>query len=80
MEFQDKLLKTLTEFLKCIDNGGDANEDGIGVAQYLEQIEYLRQQLGEQTPPMLVHYLDKRSYVKAIEFLEGKDGTLVPNC
>ena len=36
--------------------------------------------LGADTPPMLRHYLEKRSYAKALDFLEGRDGAAAPNC
>jgi len=29
---------------------------------------------------MLRHYLEKRSYAKALDFLEGRDETAAPNC
>ena len=37
--------------------------------------------LGDDTPPMLRHYIEKRSYAKAIDFLEGRDeASATPNC
>ena len=29
---------------------------------------------------MLRHYLEKRSYTKALDFLEGRDEAAAPNC
>ena len=35
---------------------------------------------GRDIPKMLHHYLEKRSYAKALDFLEGRDETAAPNC
>ena len=35
----------------------------------LEQIERLHQEIGATAPPMLRHYLQRRSYTKALDFL-----------
>jgi hypothetical protein len=34
----------------------------------------------EQAPPMLRHYIERRSYTKALDFLEGRDESGAPNC
>ena len=36
----------------------------------LEQIERLQQEVGTTAPPQLRHYLDRRSYTKALDFLK----------
>lgn len=35
----------------------------------LQQIEQLQQEVASTAPPMLNHYLQRRSYAKALEFL-----------
>ena len=35
----------------------------------LQQIEQLQQDIASTAPPMLNHYLQRRSYAKALEFL-----------
>lgn len=42
------------------------------IVEDLEQIELLQQGIGSTAPPMLRHYLQRRSYAKALDFL--KDG------
>ncbi|MCH8292011.1 hypothetical protein IH992_13035 [Candidatus Poribacteria bacterium] len=36
----------------------------------LQRIEKLHQEIASTAPPMLNHYLQRRSYTKALEFLE----------
>ncbi len=36
----------------------------------LQRIEQLHQEIAPTAPPMLNHYLQRRSYTKALEFLE----------
>lgn len=80
MELLDKLHKSLTGMMQCIEDGEGADAEGLDVGKYLEQIARLRSQCGDETPQMLIHYLDKRSYAKAIDLLEGRDETVAPNC
>ena len=42
------------------------------IIEDLEQIERLHQDIGAAVPPQLRHYLQRRSYTKALDFL--KDG------
>ncbi len=42
------------------------------ITEDLEQIERLHQEIGAAAPPTLRHYLQRRSYTKALDFL--KDG------
>ena len=51
----------------------------IGAA--LNRILHLEQQLGADAPPMLRHYLERRSYQKALDFLSsGHSETEAPPC
>jgi len=58
-----------------------ATRDADKVAAALARIEELRQQLGASAHPMLRHYLERRSYQKALEFLNsGRSETETPKC
>jgi hypothetical protein len=46
----------------------------------IERLDQLAQGLGPETPPMLRHYMEKRGYPKALEFLAGLDERKEPNC
>jgi len=51
------------------------------IANALNRILQLEQQLGLDTPPMLRHYLERRSYQKALDFLNaGRPETETPQC
>ena len=39
------------------------------IVEDLEQIEHLQQEIGATVPPSLRHYLQRRSYTKALDFL-----------
>jgi hypothetical protein len=80
MELLDELHKSLAGMMRCIESGGRADAEGMDVGRYLEQIGTLRSKCGDETPQMLLHYLDKRSYTKALDLLEGRDETVAPNC
>ena len=71
----DQLHTTLQALMTAIDN-----REGESIAVHLRQLDELGQELGEDTPPMLRHYLEKRSYTKALDFLEGRDEAAAPNC
>lgn len=66
---------TLQALMTAIDNG-----EGESIAAHLRQLDELGQELGSEAPPMLRHYLEKRSYTKALDFLEGRDEAAAPNC
>ena len=59
---------------------GSAPTEGPSIADYLQRVDEIKNQLGEEAPKMLQHYLEKRSYAKAIDFLEDRDETIAPNC
>ena len=40
------------------------------IIEDLEQIERLQQEVGTTAPPQLRHYLERRSYTKALDFLK----------
>jgi hypothetical protein len=74
MTLQQELHQVLSALMQAIASGAG------GIAAQVARIDRLREELGEEAPPMLRHYLEKRSYAKALEFLEGRDGTKKPNC
>jgi hypothetical protein len=59
-----QLRETLQEFMAA-----GAARDGGKIAATLQRIAELSAQLGDAAPPMLRHYLDRRSYQKALDFL-----------
>ncbi len=71
----DQLHTTLQALMAAIDNG-----ESESITTHLRRLDELGQELGNETPPMLRHYLDKRSYIKALGFLEGRDEAAAPNC
>jgi CTP:phosphocholine cytidylyltransferase-like protein len=40
------------------------------IVEDLQQIEHLHQEIGAVVPPQLRHYLQRRSYTKALDFLK----------
>ena len=46
----------------------------------IQRLDELSAGLGPETPPMLRHYMEKRGYPKALEFLAGLDERKKPNC
>ena len=45
-------------------------EAGADIMEQLEQITALSQELAPTAPKMLLHYLERKSYTKALAFLE----------
>lgn len=45
-------------------------EVGEDIMEQLEQINALSQELAPTAPKMLLHYLERKSYTKALAFLE----------
>ncbi|MYC74998.1 hypothetical protein F4X10_04390 [Candidatus Poribacteria bacterium] len=45
-------------------------ETGEDIMEQLEQIDALSQELTPIAPKMLLHYLERKSYTKALAFLE----------
>ncbi|HCL28776.1 MAG TPA: hypothetical protein DIC52_10105 [Candidatus Latescibacteria bacterium] len=72
----DELHGTLTALMVAIEAG-----DGDDLRSLLGTLDRQRDALTEEDPAMLRHYLEKRSYAKAIDFLEGRDeASATPNC
>ena len=77
---QDELHQALSMMMKLIEIGPGADEAGPSLATQLKSIDQLKEELGPAISPMLQHYLENRSYAKALDFLEGQDETVAPNC
>jgi hypothetical protein len=51
------------------------------IAEALNRILQFEQQLGSDAAPMLRHYLERRSYQKALDYLNsGRPETETPQC
>lgn len=74
----DELHEVLSGMMAHIASGAE-NTGKSTLAQHLGEIDRMKAELDDQLP-MLLHYLDKRSYAKALEFLEGRDETTEPGC
>jgi hypothetical protein len=74
MELQDKLHEALQAMMQGIESA-DADIAGL-----VRRIDELNKEMGADAPPMLRHYLDRRSYAKALDFLEGRDESVEAKC
>ncbi len=63
-----ELHRALEGLMAAIGSG-----DGEALRRGLAEVDRRRDALGEDAPSMLRHYLERRSYEKAIAFLEGRD-------
>ena len=71
-----QLRNALAEFMKAAT---ERKQDQIAVA--LNRVLELEQSLGADAHPMLRHYLEQRSYQKALDFLNaGRPETETPQC
>jgi hypothetical protein len=58
-----------------------SDKDSTAVVSALAEITECQQKLGPDTAPMLRHYLERRSYQKALDFLNsGQPETETPQC
>ncbi len=58
------LRQTLETMMQRIETGED-------IMEQLEGIDVLSQELAPTAPKMLLHYLERKSYTKALEFLRA---------
>ncbi len=59
-----ELTQTLETMMQRIETGED-------IMEQLEGIDVLSQALAPTAPKMLLHYLERKSYTKALEFLRA---------
>ncbi len=71
-----ELETSLKKMLELIQNKAASPE----LLAQIERLDQLAEGLGPETPPMLRHYMEKRGYPKALEFLAGLDERQKPNC
>ncbi len=70
------LIQTLRERLAIIRDEESRQDETKHIARLKavsEKIEKLQAALPQPIDPQLAHYLQRRSYDKALEFLEGRD-------
>lgn len=60
---------------RTLESMFDSIEKKQNIIQALNQIEKIHQEIESTAPPMLIHYLKRRSYTKALDFL--KEGSVV---
>lgn len=61
-EQASELQDTLEKMMSCISAGDD-------IAEQLLRIQQLSEDIEATAPKMLMHYLERRSYAKALDFL-----------
>jgi hypothetical protein len=72
----EQLRDALNEFMAA-----SSTRDAGKIAAALTRVCDLEQRLGPDAPPMLRHYLERRSYQKALDFLNsGRPETETPLC
>jgi hypothetical protein len=72
---ETELAEALRERLKIIsdeESRRDPEQHVKRLREISDRIETLVANLPQPIPPRLAHFLDRRSYDKALEFLEGK--------
>ncbi|HTS18978.1 MAG TPA: hypothetical protein VMP11_15500 [Verrucomicrobiae bacterium] len=73
---EQELREALTRFMQAA-----AASDREAISVSLARVTELQQRLGPDAPEMLRHYLDRRSYQKALDFLNsGRPQTKTPQC
>ena len=73
---EQELRDALTRFMRAA-----AKKDRESVATALARVTQLQQRLGPDAAPMLRHYLERRSYQKALDYLNsGQPETETPSC
>lgn len=76
MTVEHELREALAGFMRAA-----AEKNNSAVAAALARVAELQQRLGPDAPPMLRHYLERRSYQKALDFLNsGRPETEAPPC
>ena len=76
---QEELHQILEAMMPQLGTGSGEPDGGAPLADHVRRIDQLKEQLGEEAPAMLQHYLEKRSYANALDFLEGGGETLASN-
>ena len=69
---QEELRQTLSTMLRQIEAGPGANPEGPTVADHVRAIDRLTEELGPELPRELLHLLERHSFAKALDFIEGR--------
>ena len=69
---EKQILQALLELEQKVQSMPTANPKP-NLVPLFSRIDELARQLPRNTPPTLLHYLQKKSYEKARHFLEGRD-------
>ena len=73
---EQELRDALLEFTRA---AGENRREAVSAA--LARVTELQRRLGPDAPEMLRHYLERRSYQKALDFLNsGRPETETPQC
>ena len=62
--------KPLAELRHALETMLSRIETGEDILEQLDQIDTLHQELTPEAPKMLLHYLERKSYTKALALLE----------
>lgn len=73
-EWERALHEALQGMLAAIEAGS------ADLVDCIHTVDGLSTGMPSETPPMLRHYLERRSYTKALDFLEGRDESSAANC
>ena len=60
-------------FISIAENKND-------VAEHVLEVDRLSREVISEVPPMLRHYLERRSYQKALDFINGEDESEKAKC
>jgi hypothetical protein len=73
---EQKLREALAGFMRAA-----SDKDSAAISKALTEVTEWQQKLGSDAAPMLRHYLKRRSYQKALDFLNsGRPETETPQC
>ena len=67
---KSKLATQTDELKQALETMFARIETGEDILQQLEQINVLHQELDPTAPKMLIHYLERKSYTKALALLK----------
>lgn len=74
LALREELHAALKEMFGAIEAG-----QADSVPAHLQRIDQIVRDW-DDVPTRLRHYLEKHSYIKALDFLEGRDAKAKPNC
>ena len=75
-EYQDfkKLREAIVNMFTSI------SESQVSIAENVLEVDRLSREAIPDAPPMLRHYLERRSYQKALDFIDGKGESEKAKC